>query len=68
MSEDSINEFLNACGAAGLNGEFVTTNGDTKYVGTVTVNADGSYKISARQVMSIDESRARIKAILNDKG
>ena len=49
--------------AAGFTGNFVATNNEQTYKGTI--NKDGTIKTV--RVQTVDESRRKIKELLNDK-
>jgi len=63
MQEKTVNQFIKEMAAAGFTGNFVATNNQQIYKGTI--NKDGTIKTV--RVQTADESRRKIKEILNDK-
>ena len=57
----SVNEFINNMAAAGFDGTFRATNGEMTIRGTIDV--DG--KITKYRVATADESRAKIKEMMD---
>lgn len=60
MQEKTVNQFIKEMAAAGFTGNFVATNNEQTYKGTI--NKDGTIKTV--RVQTVDESRRKIKEIL----
>ena len=56
----TVNQFIKEMAAAGFTGNFVATNNEQTYKGTI--NKDGTIKTV--RVQTVDESRRKIKEIL----
>ena len=63
MQEKTVSLFLKEMAAAGFTGNFVASNGEQTYKGTI--DKDGTIKTV--KVQTVDESRRKIKELLNDK-
>lgn len=63
MQAISVNEFINRMAQAGFTGSFRATNGEHTFRGTI--NPDGT--VTKIKVQTAEESRAKIREMLNDK-
>jgi hypothetical protein len=63
MQEKTVNQFIKEMDAAGITGNFVATNGEQTYKGTI--NKDGTIKTI--KVQTVNESRRKIRELLNEQ-
>lgn len=66
MTEKSINQFIKEMADAGFTFDYRATNGEMTFIGNC-VKSGSQYVIEHKRVQTVDESRSKIKEILNDK-
>ena len=63
MQEKTVNQFIKEMAASGFTGSFVASNGEQTYKGKI--HKDG--RIEKIRLQTVDESRRKIREMLNDK-